>query len=148
MLQLNNLTAIVKKRKRIGRGGSRGGTAGRGTKGQNARSGGGVRILFEGGQMPLHRRLPKRGFNNNRFKKVFEIVSLEIIESAFSDGETVNRESLMQKGIINAPKGSLIKILGGFELTKKVHASVDALSKSAHEAIAKAGGSVELTKES
>src|SRR3990167_3442941 len=112
MLQLNNLVKLSKKRKRVGRGGSRGGTAGKGHKGQLARSGKKLKPGFEGGQMPLARRLPKRGFNNKRFQDDIEIVSLSKIDKAFNDGESVSRKELISAGLIKGRRGSLIKILG------------------------------------
>jgi large subunit ribosomal protein L15 len=148
MLQLNNTVALVKKRKRVGRGGSRGGTSGRGHKGQNARSGGGVGPLFEGGQMPLHRRLPKRGFTNARFKKVYEIISLGHLDQAFVDGDVVSQIDLVNKNLIKGKKGSLVKILGTGEITKNLTITANAFSKSAVTAIEKAGGKAQLIKES
>ena len=94
------MTPLVKKRKRIGRGGSRGGTSGKGHKGHKARSGGGVRIGFEGGQMPLYRRLPKRGFTNARHKKYVIIVGLDRIIYAFNDGDNVTRQILIETKVI------------------------------------------------
>ncbi len=93
MAQLNNLVSSGKKRKRVGRGGSRGGTSGKGHKGQKARSGGTVRAGFEGGQMPLYRRLPKRGFTNARFKPELIIVNLDRLDKAFNDGELLLRKN-------------------------------------------------------
>ncbi|MCX5922243.1 MAG: 50S ribosomal protein L15, partial [Candidatus Dependentiae bacterium] len=122
-MQLNNLSPLVKKRKRVGRGGKLGGTSGKGHKGQKARSGGYVRIGFEGGQMPLFRRLPKRGFNNFNFKDNFVIVNLEQIENGFDAGAIVNKEALVEKGIIKAHKGKkglMLKVLGHGELSKKL----------------------------
>jgi large subunit ribosomal protein L15 len=147
MLQLNKLASLVKKRKRVGRGGSRGGTSGKGHKGQKARSGGYVRISYEGGQMPLVRRLPKRGFSNTNFKKVFEIINLGILNDAFNDGETVSKETLVQKGIINAPKTFLLKVLGDGTLDKKLVVHADAFSQSALKAIGDRGGQANVIKE-
>jgi large subunit ribosomal protein L15 len=146
MLQLNKLTKLTKKRKTVGRGGSRGGTSGRGHKGQNARSGGGVRPGFEGGQMPLTRRIPKRGFNNKRFAKEFVIISLGTLDKKFKEGDIVDREALMKKGIINS-RISLIKILGTGKLSKKLSIVADAFSESAKKAVVNIGGKAELTKE-
>lgn len=130
--------------KRLGRGtGSGQGTsAGKGTKGQKARKSGNVRIGFEGGQMPLIRRIPKRGFSNVRFALVFEIVNLEDIEMRFSDNETVDKASLKSKGLVNGNKDG-IKILGNGELSKKLSFVIDRISKSAETKITAAGGSVE-----
>jgi len=145
MFQLNNLTSLVKKRKRVGRGGSRGGTSGKGHKGQKARTSGTVSPGFEGGQMPIHRRLPKRGFNNKNFKKVFELVSLERLEKSFNDGDHVTKDLLIEKGIIKGRSNTLIKVLGGFKLTKKLTIAADAFTKSANESISNVGGKTEIT---
>ncbi len=142
MLQLNDLVKLTKKRKRVGRGGSRGGTSGRGHKGQKARTSGTVPARFEGGQMPLSRRLPKRGFTNYLFKKEYEIVNLELLESLFEEGQTITKELLLQSGCIK--KGKLVKILGAGSLQKKLTLEVDACSKSAKEAIERLGGVIKL----
>jgi len=152
MLRLDKVTSLVKKRKRVGRGGSRGGTSCKGHKGQNARSGGGVRPGFEGGQMPLFRRLPKRGFTNARFKQDFAIVSLQNINDAFEDGAHIDKEALLQKGLFKLKKsvkgeGVLLKVLGTGELTKKVTVIADAFSEAAKKAIETLGGEARLTKE-
>ena len=129
--------------KRLGKGESSGlgKTAGKGHKGQKARSGSGVRVGFEGGQMPLHRRLPKKGFNNKRFADKVVIVTLYQLEKKFEDGATVNEQSLRECGLI---KGEFdqIKVLGNGELSKKLTVDVDAHSASAKEKIEKAGGSI------
>ena len=129
--------------KRLGRGSSSGTgkTSGRGQNGQNSRSGGGVRVGFEGGQMPLYRRIARRGFSNYWFKKEFAIVNLRDLEARFADGETVNKETLVLKGLANKAD-ELIKVLGDGELTKKLTVAVDKVSASAKEKIEKAGGSV------
>ena len=145
MYELHSLVKTVKKRKTVGRGGSRGGTSGKGSKGQNARSGGRVGPMFEGGQMPLHRRLPKRGFNNARFRQEWEIVSLKALESRFEEGMVINKELLVESRLING-KG-FIKVLGGYQLLKKFEIEVHACSKSAIEAIEKVGGKVRLLLE-
>lgn len=145
MLQLHNLRRAVKKRKRVGRGGSRGGTAGRGHKGQSARSGGSVGIIFEGGQMPLSRRLPKRGFSNAPFKDTYEVINIDRLNVLFADGQTVSKAALVERGIIH--KDSKLKILGRGTLDKKLIVEVDAISQSAREAVEKSGGKVKLTKE-
>jgi len=144
MFKLNDLTPLVKKRKRVGRGGSRGGTCGAGHKGQKARTSGEVRPGFEGGQMPISRRLPKRGFNNKRFKKEFEIVNIEQLETSFEAGDNITRELLVEKGIIKGRTKTLLKVLGGSELTKKFVVSANSFSKSALEAINKVGGKTEI----
>jgi len=129
--------------KRLGKGESSGlgKTAGKGHKGQKARSGSGVRVGFEGGQMPLHRRLPKRGFNNVRFADKVAVVTLYQLEKKFDDGATVNEASLRETGVL---KGAFdkIKVLGNGELTKKLTVNVDAFSASAKEKIEAAGGSI------
>ena len=129
--------------KRLGKGESSGlgKTSGKGHKGQKARSGSGVRVGFEGGQMPLHRRLPKRGFNNKRFADKVVIVTLYQLEKKFEDGATVNEASLREIGLISG-EFDQIKVLGNGELTKKLTVDVDAHSASAKEKIEKAGGSV------
>ena len=150
MFALHTLKPLVKKRKRIGRGGSRGGTSGRGHKGQRARSGSTIDVAFEGGQMPLYRRLPKRGFTNARFKKDVKIISLQRLEHHFADGDTVTKELLVEKGIINIKKSggpTLLKVLGNGKLTKKLTVTADAFSASALQAITQAGGQGQLRKE-
>jgi len=146
MLQLHNLQQLKKKKKRVGRGGGRGGTSGKGHKGQRARSGGrsALKPFFEGGQMPLTRRLPRRGFTNV-FKKVYQIISLDELERTFQDGDVVNKETLRSKGIIKGKADPLIKVLANGSLSKKLTVHADALSKTASESIAKAGGEVVLT---
>lgn len=131
------------KKKIVGRGSSSGWgkTSGKGHKGQQARSGGKVYAGFEGGQMPLYRRVAKKGFSNYPFKKEFYVVNLTMLETKYSDGETVNKESLMQKGLLR--KGSLyVKVLGTGDITKKLTVDVDKMSASAKEKIEKAGGTI------
>ena len=129
--------------KRVGRGGKRGKTSGRGHKGQKARSGGGVRTGFEGGAMPLYMRLPKKGFSNAPFKTEYAIVNLDALEAKFDGGE-VTRESLIEKGLLSGiEKRRPIKILGNGTLTKKLtFVKIDKFSGSAKEAIEKAGGEI------
>jgi large subunit ribosomal protein L15 len=136
------------KVKRLGCGESsgHGKTSCKGNKGQKARSGSGTRVGFEGGQMPLHRRLPKRGFNNINFKTKVEVVNLSQIEKAFNDGDTVNEESLRAAGLINRACEQ-VKVLGLGEITKKVTLVVDTISASAKEKVEKAGGSVQVPAE-
>ncbi|HEY1123611.1 MAG TPA: 50S ribosomal protein L15 [Haloferula sp.] len=131
--------------KRLGCGESsgHGKTSGKGNKGQKARSGSGTRVGFEGGQMPLHRRLPKRGFNNINFKTKVEVVNLAQIEKAFNDGDTVNEEALRKAGLINRACEQ-VKVLGQGEISKKLTLVVDTISASAKEKVEKAGGSVQL----
>jgi len=132
-----------KDRKRIGRGAGSGlgKTSGKGHKGQNARSGGGVKAGFEGGQMPLQRRLPKRGFTPLT-KKVYSLVNLRQLEN-FESGSTVNAEALIAAGMIKGVADG-IKILGDGELTKKLTVQAHKFSKSAQEKIVSAGGKAEV----
>lgn len=139
MLALNKLVATHKARKRIGRGGSRGGTSGRGHKGQKARTSGTVHPLYEGGQLPLFRRLPKRGFNNARFAVTYEIVKLGKLHELFAAGTEVTKELMFEKGLVRSKSG-LVKVLTSGELTKKLRIQADAWSKTAHEAVTKHGG--------
>lgn len=136
------------KVKRLGCGESsgHGKTSCKGNKGQKARSGSGTRVGFEGGQMPLHRRLPKRGFNNINFKTKVEVVNLSQIEKAFNDGDTVNEDSLRAAGLINRACEQ-VKVLGLGEITKKLTLVVDTISASAKEKVEKAGGSVQVPAE-
>ena len=131
----------VAKRKGRGIGTGNGKTAGRGSKGQWARSGGGVRIGFEGGQMPLARRLPKRGFNNI-FAERLEIVNCGTL-NRFDDGATVDRDALLNAGILSKCEYGF-KVLGNGEVTKKLTVRASAFSASAKEKIEKAGGTAEV----
>ena len=142
---LNAPAGANRKRKRVGRGSSSGlgTTAGKGNKGQQSRSGGGNPYVgFEGGQMPLFRRIAQRGFSNYPFKKEFVCFNLTQLEAKFADGETVNKETLVAKGMASAAKARLVKILGNGDITKKLTVDVDKVSASAKEKIEKAGGSV------
>lgn len=147
MFQLNDRVAIVKPRKRVGRGGSRGGTSGKGNKGQKARTGGQgkLRPCFEGGQMPLYRRLPKRGFNNFNFKKEYEIINLKQLENAFDANTVITKELLVEKGLIKNSR-VMIKLLASGDITKKLSITVDASSLSAIEKVQACGGKVEVIK--
>ena len=147
MLSLNNCERLLKKRKTIGRGGARGGTSGRGHKGQKARTSGTVGPVFEGGQMPLTRRLPKRGFNNKRFAQEWVIVNLEALELKFNGGDLVTRQALVEKGLIKKSGSALLKILGSGTLTKKLVVHADAFSEGATKSITSQGGEVHVTKE-
>ena len=133
-----------KSRKRIGRGpgSGTGKTAGKGHKGQKSRSGYSRRYGFEGGQMPLVRRIPKRGFTNI-FRVEFQVVNLRDLDRVFSDGETVSVESLVEKGLVRRGKRP-VKVLGDGELTKKLTVQVHKFSASARAGIEKAGGSCEV----
>ena len=128
-------------RKGRGAGSGNGKTAGRGQKGQWARSGGGVRVGFEGGQMPLARRLPKRGFHNI-FAKPLEAVNVSVLEK-FEDGAVVNAQALLEKGILSKCQYG-VKILGNGNLTKKLTVQASAFSASAKEKIEAAGGKAEV----
>jgi large subunit ribosomal protein L15 len=135
---------IPKKRpKRLGRGwgSGHGKTSGHGNKGQQARSGGGRGPGFEGGQMPLYRRIPKRGFNNARFRVVYAIVNVGQLEGAFGEGATVDAAAIRDAHLVNALTGP-IKILGGGDLSKKLHVTADRFSESAKRKIEASGGSV------
>lgn len=129
--------------RRVGRGigSGLGKTSGKGHKGQNARSGGGVRPGFEGGQMPLYRRLPKRGFTNI-FRKEFATVNLEAL-NRFEDGTEVTPELLYGERVVKRT-GDGVKILGGGELTKKLTVRAQAFTQSAREKIEAAGGKAEV----
>ena len=141
-----------KKPKRVGRGSSSGlgTTAGKGNKGQQSRTGTGVPYVgFEGGQMPLYRRIAHKGFSNYPFKKEYVCINLDQLEAKFNDGETVNKESLVAKGFVSkkASEKALVKILGNGDITKKLTVEVNKASASAKAKIEKAGGSVKLTDE-
>ncbi|MBD2866287.1 MULTISPECIES: 50S ribosomal protein L15 [Paenibacillus] len=145
-MKLHELTPAPgskKTRNRVGRGigSGNGKTSGKGHKGQNARSGGGVRPGFEGGQNPLYRRLPKRGFNN-RFRTEYAIVNLDEL-SQFSAGTEVTPELLLQSGVVKNPKDG-IKILGNGELTVQLTVKANKFSQSAVEKIQAAGGKTEV----
>ena len=129
-------------RKGRGAGSGNGKTAGKGHKGQNARSGGGVRPGFEGGQLPLYRKLPKRGFNNSRFGKAYAVVNVKTLNK-FNDGDVVDCAALLAAGIIeNAFDG--VKVLGEGELTKKLTVKAAVFSASAKEKIEAVGGKTEV----
>lgn len=128
-------------RKGRGTGSGNGKTAGKGHKGQNARSGGGVRVGFEGGQFPLYRQLPKRGFKN-RFATVYAIVNVGSL-NVFEDGAVVNAETLVKMGLVKKLCDG-VKVLGNGELTKKLTVQVSAISKTADEKIKALGGTVEV----
>ncbi len=137
-----------KKKKIVGRGSSSGlgTTAGKGNKGQQSRSGGKVYVGFEGGQMPLYRRIARRGFSNYWFKKDVAIVNLIDLEAKFADGDTVNKDTLVLKGLVSK-SDKLIKILANGEVTKKLNVTVNKISSSAKEKLEKAGGTVTVTGE-
>jgi len=130
-------------RKGRGVGSGNGKTAGRGHKGQNSRSGGGTRPGFEGGQMPLYRRLPKRGFNNKRFADHFVEINIGDLER-FENGTVVDAALLKETGVITLPKvNDGIKLLGNGDLTKKLTVKANAFTATAREKITKAGGTAE-----
>ena len=134
-----------KKPKRVGRGSSSGlgTTAGKGNKGQQSRSGGGNPYVgFEGGQMPLYRRIAHRGFSNVAFKNESICFNLSELDAKFADGETVDKTTLIAKGLISSKNVPAVKILGDGDLTKKLTVTVEKVSKSAKEKIEKAGGTV------
>ena len=141
--ELSPAPGSVKESYRKGRGAGSGNgkTAGKGHKGQNARSGGGVRLGFEGGQLPLYRKLPKRGFKN-RFATEYAIVNVAAL-NAFEDGETVNLDKLMAAGIVRKPLDGL-KILGNGEITKKLTVEASVFSATAKEKIEAVGGKTEV----
>lgn len=128
--------------KRLGRGigSGLGKTSGKGHKGQWARSGGGVRPGFEGGQMPLIRRLPKRGFKNAMFKKVYTVVNIGVLNDLYNDGDVVTAEDLQAKGYISKIEEYGLKVLGDGEITKKLTVQAAKFTASAKEKIEKAGG--------
>ncbi len=133
-----------KKKKRLGRGmgSGLGKTSGKGHKGQNSRTGGGVKAGFEGGQMPLHRRLPKRGFHN-KFQIRSRIVNLSEISRVFDAGASVEPATLVDKGLIKA-RGGPVKILGNGEMTGAYTVKANLFSKTAIEKIEAAGGKAEV----
>jgi len=141
--ELRPAEGTTKKRKRLGRGTAtgQGKTAGRGQKGQGARSGGGVIIGFEGGQMPLYRRLPKVGFTNI-FRKEYAVVNVCDLD-IFENGAVVTPEELKKVGLVKAEKSG-IKILGNGELTKQLTVKANKFSKAAEEKIKASGGKVEV----
>ncbi len=145
MLNLSNLApnpGAKKKAKRVGRGDT---TAGRGTKGQKARSGGAKPRWFEGGQMPLYRRIPKRGFKNP-FKVVYQVVNIDRIDALFEAGAVIDKEALKAKGLIKKVDEP-VKLLARGEITKPVTIKVDAASAKAKEKVEAAGGKVILLSE-
>ena len=142
--ELSPAIGATKERKRLGRGigSGLGKTSGKGHKGQWARSGGGVRPGFEGGQMPLIRRIPKRGFNNH-FRKTYSVVNLSVLEG-FDANSVVDIATLNEKGLIKIVKGSIgLKVLGNGTLTKALTVKANAFSAQAKAAIEQAGGSIE-----
>ena len=139
-----------KNPKRVGRGSSSGlgTTAGKGNKGQQSRSGGKTYVGFEGGQMPLYRRIAHKGFSNYPFKKEYVCINVELLDAKFDDGATVDKAALAEKGFLSLKSNPLVKILGNGEVTKKLNVVVDKVSESAKAKIEKAGGSVKTTEAS
>lgn len=150
-MKLNDIKASQGARKTAyrkgrGHGSGNGKTAGRGQNGQKSRSGGGVRLAFEGGQMPLYRRLPKRGFSHKRFAKHYIEINIDDL-NRFEDGAVVNIDSIRESGLISVPKvNDGFKVLGRGELTKKLTVRADAFTTSAREKITAAGGTAEQVK--
>lgn len=143
-MKLNELESLKKDRKRVGRGpgSGNGKTSGKGHKGQNARSGGGVRPGFEGGQLPLYRRLSKRGFNNYNFRTVYATVNVGDLER-FEEGTVITKELLIETGLVKKELDG-IKILGNGELTKKLTVKANKFSSSAKAKIENVGGTIEV----
>ncbi len=148
-MKLNTFTKVPGStkpnfRKGRGPGSGNGKTAGRGHKGQNARSGGGVRPGFEGGQMPLYRRLPKRGFNNKNFAVKYVVLSVDRLNE-FEDGSDVSLETVLSQGLVTVSKAvdGGLKIIGNAEVSKKLNVKAKKFTESAKEAIVKAGGTAE-----
>jgi large subunit ribosomal protein L15 len=144
----NQITAIVgahKQRKRIGRGRAtgHGKTSGRGHKGAHSRSGYSRRLSHEGGQMPMFRRIPKRGFTNANFTKRYEIVNVEQLDKLFSDGAAVSIDLMVSAGLVDNAN-SRVKILGDGELTKRLVVSAHKFSKTAEQKISGCGGTVKV----
>lgn len=138
---LSNVKGAVHRRRRVGcgEGGGHGKTSGRGGKGQTARSGGGIRIGFEGGQMPLFRKLPRRGFNNKNFKTYYETVNIGELARLDESNKEVNRELLAAAGLVRMNSNPL-KILGEGEVSRALKITADKFSSSAKAKIEKAGG--------
>ncbi|MDR1354088.1 MAG: 50S ribosomal protein L15 [Oscillospiraceae bacterium] len=130
------------KRKGRGAASGNGKTAGKGHKGQNARTGGGVRPGFEGGQMPLYRRLPKRGFTNV-FSRKYAVLNVADLEERFNDGDTIDKQKILEVGLLKKTLSG-IKILGTGEISKKLQVRVAAFSRSAVQKIEAAGGRIEV----
>lgn len=143
--ELRPAEGSTKKRKRIGqgRGSGLGKTSGKGHKGQKARSGGGVRPGFEGGQMPLARRIPKRGFNNARFARTYQIINISTLENVFEAGSEVSPQQLFERRLIKTLREP-VKILADGELTKPMTVRAHAFSGQAAEKIKAAGGKTEV----
>ncbi|MEN6307104.1 MAG: 50S ribosomal protein L15 [Anaerohalosphaeraceae bacterium] len=147
-MYMHEITAIAgayKKRKRVGRGkgSGHGKTCGRGHKGDRSRSGFALPLTYEGGQMPLFRRLPKRGFNNANFTTRYEVVNVSQLDRLFEDGAAVGVQELYVAGLLDS-QASRVKILGDGELTKKLNVSAHKFSKSAEQKISGCGGTIKV----
>ena len=145
MLNLHKMISLVRPKKKVGRGGKLGKTAARGHKGQKARSGGTISPSFEGGQMPLTRRLPKRGFNNTRFQTPVTELSVRSL-NAFDNEAEVTKQMLCDAGLLHRPTDS-VKILANGTIDKKLVVYIDAISASARKVIEEQGGQVHIIKE-
>ncbi|MFA6775097.1 MAG: 50S ribosomal protein L15 [Sphaerochaetaceae bacterium] len=142
MAQIHAPYGANKKKTIVGRGiGGKGRTCGRGNKGQNSRSGGGVAPGFEGGQMPMYRRVARRGFSNYPFKQVYLPISLDVLDANFNDGDTITLDVLKNKGLVRGCR-TLVKILNDGELTKKLVIEGLKVSAAAGEKIKAAGGEI------
>jgi large subunit ribosomal protein L15 len=143
--EITTIAGRYKKRKRLGRGkgSGHGKTCGRGHKGCGSRPGSSTRLTYEGGQMPLFRRLPKRGFNNYNFSKRYEVVNISQLERIFDDGAAINVQELATAGLVDSFK-SKVKVLGDGELTKKLTVTAHKFSKSAEQKISDCGGTVKV----
>lgn len=147
-MYIHEITAIAgahKKRKRVGRGtaSGHGKTCGRGQKGDGSRSGFSIPLTYEGGQMPLFRRIPKRGFNNANFTTRYEVVNVSQLDRVFDDGAAVGAKEMYVAGLIGSTD-SRIKILGDGELSKKLTVTAHKFSKSAEQKISGCGGTVKV----
>jgi large subunit ribosomal protein L15 len=147
-MYIHEITAIAgahKKRKRVGRGtaSGHGKTCGRGQKGDGSRSGFSIPLTYEGGQMPLFRRIPKRGFNNANFTTRYEVVNVSQLDRVFDDGAAVGAKEMYVAGLIDSTD-SRIKILGDGELSKKLTVTAHKFSKSAEQKISGCGGTVKV----
>ncbi len=139
--QITQQAGARKRRKRVGRGQSSGlgKTSGRGNKGMQSRAGGGARPLYEGGQMPIFRRVAKRGFSNFRFRTEYDVVNVGALEKRFTGGENVDLDALKKSGLVRRG-AEIVKLLGEGALTRKLNITVNAATPSAREAVEKAGG--------
>lgn len=147
-MQIHEITAAAgrrPRRKRVGRGESSGmgRTSGRGNKGMGARAGSGPHPLHEGGQMPIFRRIPKRGFSNFNFRVDYEVVNLDTLDERFENGGQVSAQSLFAQGLVSKPEAR-VKILGRGALQKRLSCEVHAISESARKAVEAAGGAIQL----